>query len=584
MSLQFSCALHLACNLAADTAMEAIGAIGFAFQVVDITIQAVDLWCRSNEVGEDVVFIQARLDMIRARLKTWEIEWDFQSNKHLEDEKFRKYGDLALKYLLIIQHRLTSMDNFHQKFPSLFKPDPKGTKSNAVKRTVEVAGIQDIDDDSLRKMEENIRDINKGNVVERWRWARKEGRGLRMVEQVATLVSDLEDFFEPPFRDPNANIVFNQMLASKGAAAITSLPKDLKETIDEGTVPLLSGLAMLKTELEKRADSSRTREMFKPPRLLKERRRLNTEGGARETAHLQGRNQPDPVPVLIEWKVISSSLSKSDQDTLSERIQDLAQLLHTEGKPDELHTLDCVGIVEIQGSDGQDLQLGLLFRMPQKSKVFTLADLLADGLPVSLTAKFVLAKVLAKALLFLHLASWMHKGIRSDNILFFADQVTEVDLAQPYLAGFEYSRLNTPDAYTQNVDNNFENNLYRHPEHQGVPSVESPSTKANPRKHFTFGADYYSLGVVLLELGHWKSALAMTKDEGIDGAFEMATEGRDIFLKNLAGLQNKMGDAYTNIVSRCIKGEFPVASDQSSHTAQESFYLNAVRPMEQCHV
>ncbi|EMD60351.1 hypothetical protein COCSADRAFT_98758, partial [Bipolaris sorokiniana ND90Pr] len=43
-------------------------------------------------------------------------------------------------------------------------------------------------------------------------------------------------------------------------------------------------------------------------------------------------------------------------------------------------------------------------------------------------------------LLYIHLAGWLHKGIRSDNILFFAENNGGFSYDQSFVVGFEYSR------------------------------------------------------------------------------------------------------------------------------------------------
>ena len=95
----------------------------------------------------------------------------------------------------------------------------------------------------------------------------------------------------------------------------------------------------------------------------------------------------------------------------------------------------------------------------------------------------------------------MHESFRSENVLFFPrksacvnektavkDQA-EVDLRQPWIFGFEFSRR---ESFFSSgfIDTCPERDVYRHPERQGVPLTTFKKTH-----------DIYALGVVLLEIG-----------------------------------------------------------------------------------
>lgn len=158
----------------------------------------------------------------------------------------------------------------------------------------------------------------------------------------------------------------------------------------------------------------------------------------------------------------------------------------------------------------EDAQYGLIFKLDDKKQVFTLFGLFIDeGFAAeSLSHVLKLIQTLSKALLFLHFGFWLHKGIRSENILFFADDISNVNLCEPYIGGFEYSRTFAVKRLTQNVgDDRFEN-LYRHPHHQGLPLTKPDSTDANAegRRPFSYEADLYSFGVLMMKIGLWWTA------------------------------------------------------------------------------
>ena len=91
----------------------------------------------------------------------------------------------------------------------------------------------------------------------------------------------------------------------------------------------------------------------------------------------------------------------------------------------------------------------------------------------------------------------VHESFRSENILFFAPDRSDaqicteekVDLTQPWIFGFEFSRPN--DFFSAGtIDTCPDRDVYRHPERQGQPLTT-----------FKKIHDIYALGIVLLEIG-----------------------------------------------------------------------------------
>lgn len=95
----------------------------------------------------------------------------------------------------------------------------------------------------------------------------------------------------------------------------------------------------------------------------------------------------------------------------------------------------------------------------------------------------------------------VHESFRSENILFFTSRtgvenknaqnetLDKVDLTQPWIFGFEFSR---PDSFFSAgfIDACPDRDVYRHPERQGQPLTT-----------FRKIHDIYALGIILLEIG-----------------------------------------------------------------------------------
>ncbi|USP74644.1 uncharacterized protein yc1106_01918 [Curvularia clavata] len=571
--------------------LEAFGVIGFVFQVVDTTITVIDLWKSANEVGEDVVVIKTRLDMTRARLKSWALDWGLKERRHLENRRFREYGFLAVRYLLIIQHRLTAMENFERKFPSLFRSAVLPQDQGSAQRVAQLAEIAQADAPGvlqLKELQQEVTSINHANIIQRWRWARRGGKGLQMVDQVATLVRELEDFFVPPAVDPLAPVVFSQqLLSAPNAAASRAVHDAFAGDLAAEIVGSIASFTAAASEMANRAEALRGRELMRSHRGISHQQSVVTIGrstGKRSLATFRAHDIPS-TQVLIEWRMIPNTLSPAVKDGLHDHIHDLGLLLHSASKPKEFRTLDCIAVVDMPVPPQEDAQYGLIFKLDEKKHVFTLFDLLMDETfaAKSLSHVLKLIQTLSKALLFLHLGCWLHKGIRSDNILFLADDISNVDLCEPFIGGFEYSRTFAVQRLTQNVgDDRFEN-LYRHPDHQGLPLTKNDSTDTNIQGHqpFSYEADLYSFGVLMMEIGLWLTASQIFDRSVADHTHE--GEGfREVFLDTIPRIKFRMGDAFAEATSLCLKSDLCVGETGQPETVQEAFYLSVVRALERC--
>ncbi|KAI3582919.1 hypothetical protein IWW34DRAFT_726079 [Fusarium oxysporum f. sp. albedinis] len=556
--------------------LEAIAILGFVLQVVETTVTVIDLWKAANEVGQEVVIIKARLDMVRARLKTWALGWGrLKEGNHLESRRFREFGSLALRYLLIIQYRLTALDNFDKKYPSLFRNDrvlegqPRSADRGLQLALVAHADGPDVKD--LELLQQEVASINHANIIQRWRWARKGGEGMRMTDQIAVLVGELEDFFTPPTSDQ-----IDQLDVDRNQPQIGGSEEDRAFNVVEG----IANFKKAAQEMRNRSDTLQQRELLRSHRGIKNEKKLDntTEYSTkRSLADFKSRNI-NITPVMIEWICVPSSLSTEIKEASQNQIHDLALLLHSEKKPQEFRTLECIAMVDIPVAEEEDAQYGLVFKLEEGQQVYNLLELLSreGSAPKSLTERLKLAKLLSKTLLFLHLGSWLHKGIRSDNVLFLSSDISSVDLGAAYIGGFDYSRLFRETRLTQNVGDNRFQNAYRHPDHQGHPLHEN-----GERPSFSYKADLYSLGVVLVEIGLWSPIIKLLDSRGCQNEDRNV---RQAIFDMIPEVRMKMGDAFADAASVCLRSDFQTGEARQVESIQEAFYLSVVRLLERCFI
>ncbi|KAL9617046.1 MAG: hypothetical protein Q9160_008119 [Pyrenula sp. 1 TL-2023] len=161
---------------------------------------------------------------------------------------------------------------------------------------------------------------------------------------------------------------------------------------------------------------------------------------------------------------------------------------------------------------------------------------------IPLDDRFAVAIALAKTLSSLHAVGWLHKSLRSENIVFLSKfGEANHDLSQPYILGFDLSRPKS-----ENSDNTKEfrrpQQIYTHPKRWGTP-----------QEIFSPVHDIYSLGVILLEVGCWRSAAKFDKAkqnlENINDerkVRDQLVEAAETYLPHLAGRQ------YSKAVLTCL--------------------------------
>ncbi|KAF1815842.1 hypothetical protein P152DRAFT_446850 [Eremomyces bilateralis CBS 781.70] len=162
----------------------------------------------------------------------------------------------------------------------------------------------------------------------------------------------------------------------------------------------------------------------------------------------------------------------------------------------------------------------------------------------SLETRFRLAERLAKTVWYLHAVSWLHKSIRSSNIVFFESLGGEIDFESPYLVGFEYARLEADATEYTGFDEVWSKNIYQHPARQGSPTT-----------WFSKAHDVYALGLVLLEVVLWRPLadilaearpnrdLKRLAPKRIQGIFQVTAEEQ---------LGHRMGVAYAKATMECL--------------------------------
>ncbi|RMJ10882.1 hypothetical protein BHE90_004483 [Fusarium euwallaceae] len=190
--------------------------------------------------------------------------------------------------------------------------------------------------------------------------------------------------------------------------------------------------------------------------------------------------------VLIEEKRVQPRMKAK----LKPRVEALVQLLSQPPTP-SFQTFPCLGYTEEQGG------FRLVFRFPSSTEQpLSLLGVLSrsSGPLPDVGTRLRLAAQLCQTLLSFHTAGWLHKDVRSENILLISSPSSQsIDsLGRPYLCGFSFARQGSPTEISEQPSEDLSRDIYRHAKALGEPS-----------ESFERYMDAYSLGCVLIEIAEW---------------------------------------------------------------------------------
>ncbi|KAH8744478.1 hypothetical protein BGZ57DRAFT_977186 [Hyaloscypha finlandica] len=316
----------------------------------------------------------------------------------------------------------------------------------------------------------------------------------------------------------------------------------------------------------------------------------------------------------VEWK--SYSKDNGEDGLENERdIKKFALLLASDAKPAEICTRRCLGVFK----DPFKTRYGFLYEPPpyienfwstdsqdrdvaEYCKPVSLLRLLEPARTTSildLGIRFYLAKRLAKSVLILHAAGWVHKNIRSTAVMFLPAQSQvggpsrygRIEYNKPWLCGFGRSRpenisdsnrgyapvsqkpmpgndddddrhgVTTTGIYYPRQIAEVRSDIYQHPDKRKDPL----------RQHIP-AYDVYSLGCVLLELGLWQSLDTFHK-----GSYS-ADKFRDVLKSTTQELIGQTGSKYASATKACLN----ITSGINERQTQDLLFRSVLAVLEDC--
>lgn len=276
-------------------------------------------------------------------------------------------------------------------------------------------------------------------------------------------------------------------------------------------------------------------------RTVVPKNRVKLSSGPISTAKMRGTDQI----LLIETIPYHDPITGKK---LLPRINTLCTLLSTPSLAIQLRTPPLFALCH----DREAFCFDLLYENPRTKRdgsqymaPVTLHSLLSEGVRSrypSLGDRIKLALDLAEALAAFHDVNWYHKDLTSSNILFFPVEATNSSFRaqDPYLFGFQHSR--GEEDLTQGPLQDKRHHRYHHPNYISITNHQF--------KGFIRQYDWYSLGVLLFEIGFW-APVDVTMNQHADETNESFAK---LLLDHLPTLSFFVGDEYVDVIHFCLTG------------------------------
>ena len=226
-----------------------------------------------------------------------------------------------------------------------------------------------------------------------------------------------------------------------------------------------------------------------------------------------------PVRVFIETAVSYDTFHATPEGLKAamERVKEVALWLK-EPRHFGFATMACLGVVtDMNDEDRLDRNIRLVYELPPAADPLappvSLHDLLSLdkyrlGEPSEVDVRFQLVNSLAKALHEMHCTGWLHRNISSNDIFFLKTKhgsgIESLDLEKPYMGGFHAAR----SFYEPSFSYRFEALTYKHPGyllHRKWSEHNAEHGDIGDKSFYMPRHDYYSMGLVFLEIGMWRS-------------------------------------------------------------------------------
>ncbi|MCJ1436519.1 hypothetical protein MMC27_005898 [Xylographa pallens] len=285
--------------------------------------------------------------------------------------------------------------------------------------------------------------------------------------------------------------------------------------------------------------------------------------------------EPTGKLVLVEYIIYGEWSSRADE--LVERVNAIASLRSMDVSKSIFPILQCHGHYH----DHMQSEVGIVYELPTEAQNTVpisfntaLQKTKTRVLQPSLTQRYKLASTLVAHVLNFHRGGWLHKSISALNIICFPEAFPSIaaSLAAPYFIGFNRSRLNNSRSYSSL---SWAEKEYQHPAYLRNSQAHTDGT-TNSVLRFRQEFDYYSVGMVLMEIAFWKP-LSFIIEKFTGPPEEILTK---LLEKVVPLVTTYMGDVYEAAVRYCLTAY--KEGQHSPEIVRDGFNKNVVLSISRC--
>ncbi|KAI1079486.1 prion-inhibition and propagation-domain-containing protein [Whalleya microplaca] len=555
--------------LVMDLAAASVSFASLAFQLFQGCVQGISFFNTAQHMGTDGSLFRAGLEFEKYRLITWASKAGL-----LEDDSTpgpRVNWQLATMILEHLMGILTSAEKLQNRYMLDVSEETVQESERALAINPPKQGLAKF----ICRLKPNIY-TTSGKIIQanngplkRLRWATVgKDKSTRITRDIHNLVDKLEYLLDSADRESRRNEDVRLLRDLVSFTTTTTEIGELDGILEDGIGSSSSERAIkaaayvkqirLVLGADQREDEVRTvptpesRKIM--PQLRNIKKTLKPWSGTDlrysgiEFARYNGRQ------VIVQWKVAEGQAWEKYQVQMKSLVVLLMSFSHK-----SFRSLRCLGYYPAEDRGRH----GIVFSAPNEDfswSMKSLSQLIEEEMYVSLSRRVAIAQALGETLLQLHTAGWMHKSLRSENIVFLAHEGSKNEdflRSDPFVMGYDYARPDTADAaaaFTQLPETELSAELYRHPQAQGL-------NRETYQKRF----DVYALGCLVVELAFWQKLVdiqATSTAEDLVGNIAKATESNDTIripslfdlLENdevVKSIRHLVGERIVEVISTC---------------------------------
>jgi Prion-inhibition and propagation len=559
---------------------EAAAAISVTVELFNLCVEGLHAISRAKHSHKSLIDFTTRLDLEIARLVLWGRNAGLDRSKL--DPSLEPVQPLLAKILGAVASSIQSAGQLKATYGLDLvdteggnSPSPQSSSSPSLAK-LDILSLPQISSAIQRQQLLSLKLKKHTSIYKKTKWAILDGeKAIGFVDAIKGYVDGLNKLLTESQKaalDAETTALRIAILGTDW-----SQPVKMLSTIENATMGRYESLALparlarlrLELEIEEIAPSLSEAGRLPASPLPIQYDQLQSLGMDRSVAVFHNMN------VLVEWRNLTASEASGETGRArAKQAAGLASIFQElKSQPAEYRVLGCVGYVDQR--DHRPPRLGTVFNMPQVPQTSTTKKLFHslyeylsspdfEDFQPALGQRFELARKLTRGFLQFHQLGWLHKNIRSHNIIFFPESETAL-IESPFILGFAFSRpyeagISDPVAVAEELE------LYQHREYQGKTG-----------KGYNLRYDLFSIGLLLFEIAKWRSLKNyFTRLRKHDAEVDTKTFATKLVEEEKEELKFRMGEHYTTAVMACLEGQFGVEGDDRNDTSLKLAYFDKV--------